>query len=333
MKCHVSALALALPLLNFTPRMAAADTATQVRGFAPVSVSAANYRTTSREELVRAVELDQAAVNPDAPALQSLKKPQYFFFIPGEIFDADLRYEQVTEILTAALAKKGYINGADPQGIIREPEKITLALRVNYGTLPWRLPTVRSQDITWYDGMVPRPRGMGLHVLGGERTWDQRAGGNDESFAAIAANDTASGSSVYGGGGGKGGAGAGGSSSGGASGNTGAASVAGPNLGSAASPGGEYGATRDFHVIVVDAFDYQELKKDGKSARRLWTTFVSAPKEPKQKFSAVAETLARNAIPYFGETTKGLQVYSDVRAEVRIGDLVEIKDEPAPAKK
>ena len=327
MKRPISVLALALSLPGLAPWLVGADAATQVKGFAPVSVSAANYRTTPREELVRAVELDQAAVNPDAPALQALKQPQYFFFIPGEIFDADLRYEQVTEILTAALAKKGYINGADPLGIIREPGKITLALRVNYGTLPWRLPTVRSQDITWYDGMVPRPRGMGLHNLGGERTWDQRAGGNDETFAAIAANDTAAASSVYGGGGGKGGGGSSGS------GNTGAASVAGPNLGSAASPVGGYGSTRDFHIIVVDAFDYQELKKEGKSARRLWTTFVSAPKEPKQKFSAVAETLARNAIPYFGETTKGLQVYSDVRAELRIGELVEVKDEPAPEKK
>src|SRR5262249_10369859 len=91
----------------------------------------------------------------------------------------------------------------------------------------------------------------------------------------------------------------------------------------------EYGSTRDFHIIVVDAFDYHELKTKGKSALRLWSTFVSAPKQGKQKFSDIAETLARNAIPYFGETSNGLQVYSDVRAEVKIGDLIEVKDDAA----
>jgi hypothetical protein len=324
-----SSLPYLLAALSLGPAGFAADASANIKGFAPVSVSAANYRDTPREELVRSVEFQNAAVNPDAPTLKPLAKPQYYVFIPGEIFESDLKYDQVTEILTAALAKKGYINAADPLGIIREPDKVTLMLRVNYGTLPWRLPTVRSKDLTWYDGMIARPRGIGLHTLGGERSWDQRAGGNDDALDALAKNDanpngggfSSSASASKGGGGG-------GSSGGGS-----AAATVTPGLGANVAGGlTEYGSTRDFHVIVVDAFDYQELKKRGKSAARLWTTFVSAPKQGKQKFSEIAETLARNAIPYFGETSNGLQVYSDVRAEVKIGELVEVKDEPADKK-
>ena len=81
--------------------------------------------------------------------------------------------------------------------------------------------------------------------------------------------------------------------------------------------------------IVVDAFDYRELKKKGRDAKRMWSTFISAPKQGKQKFSEIAAALARNAAPYFGETSKGLQVYSDTRAEVKIGEIIEVKDDAA----
>ncbi len=297
----------------------AADAATEIKGFAPVSISAANYRATPRETLLRAVE-GRGTVNPARAPLQPLAAPQHFIFMPGEIFESDLTYEQVTGLLTPALAKKNYVNAADDQGIIREPTKVTLVLRVTYGDRLWRLPTVRSNDITWADGMIPRPRGRGLHTLGGEQAWDQRAGGNDEAFAAVGANAANQQSFGFGSG----------ATSGGASASSGSAAAAqstlSPGLGTGAGPGGvEFGATREFHLIVIDAFNYQELKKDGKTAKRLWSTFVSAPREPKQKFSDLAATLIRNAVPFFGETSDGLQVYTDVRAEVKIGEMIEVK--------
>jgi len=70
------------------------------------------------------------------------------------------------------------------------------------------------------------------------------------------------------------------------------------------------------------------LKKEGRLAQRLWTTFVAAPRQRKETFSSIAATLARNAIPYFGETTTGLQVYSDARASVKVGPLVEVPEGP-----
>ncbi len=305
----------ALVLCAVTARVLAADTADEIKGFAPVTVSSANYRTTPRAELLRAVEDASPAINPEAPTLQPLKKPQRFVFVRGEIFDSDLTYEQVTALLTTALAKKGYLNGVDARGRIYDPENIDLLLRVSYGTRLWRLPTVRTQGLNYDDGMIARPRGLGLQLLGGEQSWDQRAGGNDDALTAMANNDANPASGGF----------------------SSASSRAAPGqvavdtgAGSAALlPGGtDFGSTREFHLIVVDAFDYHELRQNGRDTKRLWSTFVSAPKQPRQNFSSVAAALARNAMPYFGETTHGLQVYSDARAEVKIGELIEVRDEP-----
>jgi hypothetical protein len=304
-----------LGALPAAPGAFAADAATEVKGFAPVSISAANYRETPRDQLLKAVENAKAAVNPGSPTLRPLAAPKHFFFMPGEIYESDVTYEQLTTLLTPALAKKGFINAADEQGIIREPAKVSLVLRVHYGARPWRLPTVRSADLAWSDGMVPRPKGRGLHNLGADQMWDHRAGGNDETFSALAANASNTQSFGFGSG----------PSSSAAS---GAESTVATGLGTGSVDGlTEYGSTRDFHLIVVDAFDYQELKKDGKAAKRLWTTFVSAPREPKDKFSKLAAVLVRNATPFFGETSAGLQVYSDRRAEVKIGEMTEVKEE------
>ncbi|MDB6094268.1 MAG: hypothetical protein JWM32_1830 [Verrucomicrobia bacterium] len=305
-----------LPLAFAASGAFAAESSSQITGLAPVSVSAANYRNTPRDELVRLVEGERTEINPNAPSLKPLAKSQHFIFLPGAIFESDLTYDQVTELLTGALAKKGYINGADAQGVIREPGKITLVLRINYGARLWRLPTVRTDDLAWREGIVQDSKGVGLHNLGAEHTWDHRSGGNDDALGAIASNN-ANGQAFSFGSSGKTGSGGGAAAEG-------TVNVeAGP---SSAGVDGEYGLTRDFNLIVVDAFDYQELKTKGKFAKRVWSTFVSAPKKKGQKFSQIAETLVRNATPFFGETSQGLQIYTDRRAEVIIGEAIVIKD-------
>lgn len=35
---------------------------------------------------------------------------------------------------------------------------------------------------------------------------------------------------------------------------------------------GEYGATREFYMIVVEAFNHADLKQEGALAQRGWTT-------------------------------------------------------------
>lgn len=294
----------------------AVRSAEEIKGPAPVSVSAANYRATERGRLLESVAT-RNQVNPAAPAAASLAQSRAFVFLPGEIYATDVTYEELCRLLTPALASRGYRNAADEQGLIREPGNVQLVLRVHYGTRPWRNPTVRTEQLTWRDGLEPRPQGRGLHTLGGDVLWDSRAGGNDDALAA--ARENQSNGSIFGkaGGGGRGG---GGDSPSSLAGGTNNALLG--RVGSGPLSLTEYELTRDFHLIVVDAFDYAELKAQGKAARRLWTTFVAAPKDRAQPFSAVAKMLIRNATPFFGETSRGLQVYTDARAEVTIGEAV-----------
>ncbi len=286
-----------------------------IKGFAPVSVSAANYRESEPSELKRALSLENA-INPEPSELKPLTEPISFIFLPGEIYSAEPSYEELCTKLTTALRKKGYINAADAQGIIREPDKVKLVLRVSYGQRPWRMPTVRTDRLTWRDGLEARAKGRGLHTLGGERVWDSRAGGNDDALAAAAENQNNTGSAWN-----KGNA----SATGNTGGSSGGAAVS-PTTGVANVLSG-YEGTRDFHLIVVDAFDYAELKEHGKSAKRVWSTFVSAPSERGQRFQDMVSLLIRNAVPFFGETSSGLQVYTDARAEVSIGEAVVVPDE------
>jgi hypothetical protein len=102
---------------------------------------------------------------------------------------------------------------------------------------------------------------------------------------------------------------------------------------SMAAPG-EYDSTREYYLIVVDAFKHADLMKEGKNAKRQWTTFVAAPRQAGQKFSDVLSTMLRVATPYFGENTAGLQMYNDARATVKIRDLEVLEsDVNAGAKK
>jgi hypothetical protein len=301
-------LALALTLTGLARAQSPAD----IKGFAPVSVSSANYRETPRETLLQMVN-GKNATNPASRELAPLATPKHYVFIPGEIFPADLNYESVCGLLSAALAKKNYLNAADPLGIIREPAKVTLMLRVNYGVSLWRLPVVRTEHLAWDEGLVGKPHdSRSLTHLGGDITWNSRAGGNDDALNAGAQN-AANTSSFWGSGGGPAGGGP-------------------PVINTNDASPTAYESTREFNLIVVDAFDYAELKAQGKAAQVLWTTFVAAPVERGQKFSAALAAMLRAAAPYWGETTAGMQVFNDVRAKVEIGEVVEVKDAP-PAKK
>ena len=299
----------ALLALSLAP--ARAQSPSDLQGFAPVSVSSANYRATPRDELVKLVH-GKNALNPAPRELAPLAAPQHFVFIPGEIFPADLNYASVCALLTPALARKNYLNAADAVGIIREPQKVTLMLRVNFGVSLWRNPVVRTEHLAWDEGLVGKVHdSRSLSHFGGDVVWNTRAGGDDEALTAGAKND-ANTSSVWGSGGG--------------------AATGTATLNTQDTTAGAYDSTREFNLIVVDAFDYTELKSKGKSAKALWTTFVAAPVQRGQKFSQALAAMLRSAAPFWGETTAGLQIFNDARAEVRIGEAVEVKA-PAPAQK
>ncbi len=297
----------AFPLALLSSSLGFGQSATDIRGFAPVSVSSANYANIPRDQLVAAVE-GKNEINPPPVALKPLAKPVKFVFIPGEVYPSDLTYEEICELLTPSLAEKNYINAADKVGIIRDPAGVQLVLRVNYGVRTWRLPKVRTESLTWRDGMQPRARGRTLTTLGGDVVFENRAGGDDDARTAVAKNEANS-QTMYG------------------TLSTGPATSAMLQVSVPGATGVEYGNTRDFNLIVIDAFDYQELKAKAKSTRRLWTTFVASPVERGRSFASVADTLIRSATAHWGETTAGLQVFTDSRAEVKIGEAVVVPDE------
>ncbi len=274
---------------------------------APVSVSSANYASTPLDEL-RRLEAAQMQANPATPPLQPLAKPQRYVFLPGDLYETDLTYEQLCARLDEVLARKGYVNATDPQGRVIDPDNVDLILRVHGGERPWLNPTVRTDQLSWRDGLVPRTRGRSLTTLGGDVVWDGRTGGNDAALGAAAANENAPGFHF-------------GSTpatpAGGAPEYAGGALLQSQTM----APSGLYDATREYYMIVVDAFKHADLMTQGKDAKRQWTTFVAAPRQRGQKFSDVLDTMLRVATPYFGENTAGLQMYDDARASVRIRDL------------
>lgn len=280
---------------------ARAQSPSEIKGFAPVSVSAANYRDTPSAELSRRVN-SKNAINPAPAELKPLAQPKYYVFIAGEILSSDVTYEVLCRHLAPELAKKGYLNAADEKGRIYKPEEVSLMLRVNYGVSMWRNPVVRTEHINWDEGLVGRVHDpLSLTHNGGTRAWDERAGGNDFALDAVVQNTSSTGTGQD-------------------------ARVSTSDVSS-----GGYVNTREFNLIVVDAFDYAELKKKGRSTKTLWTTFIAAPVEHGQKFSQIMPTMIRSAAAYWGETTSGIQVFTDARAEVRVGDVIEVKD--APVKK
>lgn len=271
---------------------------------APVSVSSMNYRDTSREELLR-LEVEKKKVNPVSRTLQKLERPQRYVFIPGELYENDLSYEEICRRLSDALAKKGFVNATDAQGRVVAPQEVDLILRVHAGERPWRNPTARTSALTWRDGLVERPHGRSLTTLGGDVMWESRSGGNDDAFGAAATNENAPGFGF------------------GSSPATpaGASPLNTTSAVNSRTGNDEYESTREFYLLVVDAFSYTELMKEGNKARRLWTTFLAAPRQHGEKFSDVLNTLLRVGTPYFGETTEGLQMFNDARAVVTPGEL------------
>lgn len=288
------------PLRSTLPALVALATALTAadqpasRAELPVSVSSANYAENSSEEIFRAVHEDMQ-VNPSSPKLAKLDRPRHFVFAPGQMFESDLTYEELCAKLAPALAAKGYINAADAQGRIANPQKIELILRVTSGGRRWRDPTVRHEMLRWRDNLVPRKLTEAV-VFGLETAWDSKAGGDDNAQGAVAGIQDRQEASATGG--------------------SGIATIAGSQ--NTAAPVG-YNASRDFYLIVVDAFDYDELQKKKGNAKRQWTTFIAMPREGHQKFSEVVGTMLKVGTPYFGETTRGLQVYDDARARVEVG--------------
>lgn len=254
----------------------------------PVSVSSANYAETAAAELFSAIEHEKAKVNPAAADAAAPKRDQSYVFAPGDLFARDLSYEEVCARLAPALAKRGFRAAADAHGRVAQPDKVDLVLRVTIGTRYWRDPKVRLDHLTWRQGLEPKIWSQ-ISLNGGPTVFDRRAGGNDHALAnAGRIQDAQEGGGAY----------------------------AGQGVGESTFA---YDSTREFFLLVIDAFSYRELLDRGDRAKRQWTTFVAMPRQDKELFSAVLPTLVKVGTPYFGETTRGLQMFDDARATIDLG--------------
>lgn len=277
-----SKLALVL-LLGVGPVLTArAEESRAEEGFMPVAVSAAHYRELSKDALRAAVNSKPALIEaaPASPAQPA--EPTYYVFAPGEGDVRDMPYEEMCALLEPALARQGFHNAADRQGNLQRPmEQVPLVLRISYGTIPWRLPVVRTEQLAWRHGLRPKPQ---RNRVGGEVAFDYRYGGQDPSelVAQLGAGDRS------------------------------------PQLERALD---RFANTDLYHLICIDAFYYGELQEKGDAAARVWTTFMSAPRKRGSTFAEMAPWLIKSGVAYFGRTTTGLRVNPDAQGHVELGEV------------
>jgi hypothetical protein len=268
-----------------------------------ISVSGANYVTSSYKELRRIANRpvdEEGPIDSDPPPAT---EPQGYIFYPGEIYASDLSWEELRPRLEAALAVRGYINRENAQGVI-DLANTSLVLRISYGERIWREPVVRITDLQWREGILAENRLARAVGAGGEVIWDFRAGGDDRTLRDVMHTIAMQ-----------------------------AATAAAENNETPPMPitGSDLidgRASRPHFLIVVDAFDLRELVQLRDKAQRRWTTFIALPTQEGDQFSRFAGAMLKRAAPYFGQTTTGKVLFPHGRVEIEAGGAV---DAPAPA--
>lgn len=259
-----------------------------------IVVSAANYAETPPKELSKMFRLADDLPDPAPPAPKE-RPPRFYQFLRGEMFEADLAYEDVCRLLVPALAQKNLHNTFDQA-------KVDFVLRVSFGGRRWRDPLVRLGDLEWRHGLVPRRQGKSA-ALGATAAWDARAGGDDASLyenerLLSEMNPT-----------------------GGAEGMADRLIKGMP--------------TQEYFLVVVDAFEVAQLQAKGNAAERAWTTFIAVPQQGSRKFSQVVAGMIAKAAPYFGETLPGRARFTDREGHVEIGEARVVEEavpHPPPKK-
>lgn len=152
--------------------MPAAARATQPSPPNEIVVSAANYAHTPPAVLEKMFRQPAELTDTPAPDAATARPVQYYQFLKGEIYEADLKYEEVCQLLVPALASKNLRNTFDQS-------KVEFILRVSFGRRRWRDPFVREDNLEWRHGLVPRKRGTSLSAAS---AWDERAGGDEAAL-------------------------------------------------------------------------------------------------------------------------------------------------------
>jgi hypothetical protein len=271
-----------------------------------VSVSAANYSELPRAQLYLQVN-GSGATNPSPPAPPVPSAPIFYGLVPGEIYDSDVPLETVYRELAVALAHRGYFNVVYQAEAGLLPKRVDYLLRVHCGVRPWAIPTVRVDHVTWGDsGLISNvrdPRSSAALLLGPGANPDPRAGQDPADAVNLAMLMQTQGSATR------------------SSFATQGELYASENL-------SHEGARRDFCLVVVEAFRFDDVWKKKNGARCVWATFIAVPLHSGQEFSSMLRTMVHTATPYFGTTTNGLQVYEVPAGKVLMGEPVEVPGQP-----
>jgi hypothetical protein len=266
----------------------------------PVTVSAANYSQLSTEELYARVH-GAGSDHPEPPAISHPDRPIFYAFVRGETFPSDTSLATVYRELATPLAERGYFNVLYEYQAGYKPNRIDYLLRVHCGVRRWRSPIVRTDKVTWgnYGLLSDRPKPSSAYLYGDSANIDSRAGPDANQAINIATYLQSQGS--FG--------------------------TAAENQYSVENQS-DHGETRDYCIVVVEAFRFSDVVKMKIDAPCVWATFVAVPLRAGQEFSGMLRTMARTATPYFGATTDGIQRYDVAPGRVLMGEPVEVPRAP-----
>jgi hypothetical protein len=275
-----------------------------------VSVSAANYSQLSNEDLYASVNAP-ANLRPEAPAPSVPMRAQYYLMVPGEVYESDVPMDTVYRELELALEPRRYFNVLYQMRAGHTPGRIDYILRVHYGGRRWLTPTVRSDRITWgNDGLVSSRY---MTQLASNSLFDPRVGLDETEEASVRmmmAMPKVSKTTIGHGEGPR---------------------ALTPAKITPTDAGMSAQAAKDFCLVVVEAFKFEDVKAMDKRAPCAWCTFIAVPVERGQALSSVLRTMLKAGSPYFGTTTNGIQVYEVPTGKVLLGNPVEVPSTQKPA--
>ena len=276
----------------------------------PVSVSAANYTEASGEDLYARINAPPNN-HPEPPAVGHPEKPLFYAFVPAD-YSGDVSMETVYRELATPLAHRGYFNIVYQVEAGLKPNRIDYLLRIHAGERPWRLPTVRTDKVTWGDDdLTPYWHGSSIrsgNLIGPYSHWDDRAGMSPTDIATLATffQDSqlrASGANVS------------------------VSELQSQGLQEVSGAA----AAREYALILINAFKFDDVMRLKKDAPCAWSTFIAVPLHSGMTFSNVLRTMARTATPFFGTTANGLQVFEVPPGKVLMGEPVEVPGPQTPA--
>lgn len=259
----------------------------------PVTVSAANYSQGSEEEIYAMVHA-KTNTHAMAPAISVPDRPLFYGFVPGDIYDSDVPLETVYRELATSLAHRGYFNVVYQAQSGHLPKRVDYLLRVHCGVRRWRNPIVRTDKVTWGDdSLVSSRRDSRSLFLHGEASAADSRAGQDPTEAVNVATYLQS-----------------------------LSMTAHPQAQQYSASNLADSATRDYCLVVVEAFKFSDLMAMKDNAPCIWATFVAVPLHTGQEFSNLLHAMATTATPYFGTTAEGLQEFDVPQGKVQVGEPV-----------